>query len=64
LKGLGCTFAEKGVCCDEDGLTSVPGIYVAGDASRDVQLAIMACAEGARAALAINKALLVAARHL
>jgi thioredoxin reductase len=64
LEGLGGTFAEKGVSCDEDGLTSVAGVYVAGDASRDVQLVIMACAEGARAALAINKALLLAAGRL
>jgi len=34
------------------------GVYVAGDASRDVQLVIIAAAEGARSALAINKALL------
>ncbi|HEX7076299.1 MAG TPA: NAD(P)/FAD-dependent oxidoreductase [Hyphomicrobiaceae bacterium] len=38
--------------------TCVPGVYVAGDASRDVQLLIVAAAEGACAALAINKALL------
>ena len=40
------------------GRPSVPGVYVAGDVSRDVQLVIIAAAEGARAALAINKALL------
>ena len=34
--------------------TGVPGLYVAGDASRDVQLAIVAAAEGARAAFAMN----------
>jgi thioredoxin reductase len=33
-------------------------LFVAGDVSRDVQLAIIAAAEGARAALAINKSLL------
>lgn len=32
----------------------MPGLYVAGDASRDVQLAIVAAAEGAKAAFAIN----------
>ena len=58
LESLGCAFSEKGVVCDDDGLTSVAGIYVAGDASRDVQLVIIAAAEGARSALAINKALL------
>jgi thioredoxin reductase len=33
-------------------------VFVAGDVSRDVQLAIIAAAEGARAALAINRYLL------
>jgi thioredoxin reductase len=56
LEGLGCTYDEKrGLICDSDGRTSVAGVYVAGDVSRDVQLAVIAAAEGARAALAINK---------
>jgi thioredoxin reductase len=38
-------------------MSSVPGLYVAGDASRDVQLVIVAAAEGAKAAFAINIAL-------
>lgn len=38
--------------------TGVDGVYVAGDATRDVQLLIVAAAEGACAALAINKSLL------
>jgi len=42
---------------DHLGLTRVPGLYVAGDASRDVQFVIVAAAEGAKAAVAINKAL-------
>ena len=59
LEKLGCRFDEDGgVACDPDGRTSVPGVFVAGDVSRDVQLAIIAAAEGARAALAINKSLL------
>lgn len=58
LEKLGCRFGESGVECNENGETSVPGVFVAGDASRDVQLAIVAAAEGARAALAINKSLL------
>ena len=59
LENLGCRFDEEGgVACDQDGRTSVPGVFVAGDVSRDVQLAIIAAAEGARAALAINKSLL------
>jgi thioredoxin reductase len=38
--------------------TNVPGLYVAGDASRRVQLVIVAAAEGAEAAFAINTAFL------
>jgi len=58
LEKLGCRYGERGVECDEDGETNIPGVYVAGDVSRDVQLAIIAAAEGARAALAINRMLL------
>jgi thioredoxin reductase len=55
---LGCTFTRKGAVKTrklED--TGVPGLYVAGDASRDVQFLIVAAAEGAKAALAINRSL-------
>ena len=56
---LGCKMSEKGsIVTDKHEGTCVPGVYVAGDASRDLQLAIMAAAEGANAAFAINKALL------
>ena len=59
LEKLGCDFDERGsVVCADNCATSVPGVYAAGDVSRDVQLAIIAAAEGARAALAVNKALL------
>jgi thioredoxin reductase len=59
LDALGCRYDEKGgFACDADGRTSVPGVYVAGDVSRDVQLAVIAAAEGARAGLAINKDLM------
>jgi thioredoxin reductase len=36
----------------------VPGVFIAGDASRHVQLAIVAAGEGAAAAFAINTELL------
>jgi thioredoxin reductase len=56
---LGCEFTERGaVRTGEFEMTNVPGLYVAGDASRAVQLAIVAAAEGAEAAFAINKALI------
>ena len=55
---LGCQFTKKGsVKTDHLGETCVPGVYVVGDASHDVQFAVVAAAEGAKAGVAINKAL-------
>jgi thioredoxin reductase len=55
---LGCEMNRHGVVkTDHLGQTHIPGLYVVGDASRDVQFAIVAAAEGAKAAVAINKAL-------
>lgn len=55
---LGCRMDEKGCVWTTDGeSTSVPGLYVAGDASKNAQLVIVAAAEGALAAVAINKSL-------
>jgi thioredoxin reductase len=57
---LGCEFTDRGtVKTDHLGRSCVPGIYVVGDASRDVQFAIVAASEGAKAGVAINKALQV-----
>jgi thioredoxin reductase len=56
---LGCGFTHKGaVRTGEYEVTDIHGVYVAGDASKLVQLAIVAAAEGAQAAFAINKALI------
>jgi thioredoxin reductase len=57
---LGCKRDEKGgiVCDPVTEESSVPGVYVAGDASREVLLVAVAVAEGAKAAVAINRALL------
>jgi thioredoxin reductase len=59
---LGCEFCDEDNCirCGEDTATSVPGVYAAGNATRGVQLVIFAAAEGTRAAIAINNALLEA----
>ena len=55
---LGCSFtANGGVRCGKYESTDVPGVYVAGNAIKDVHLVVAAAAEGARAALGINKAL-------
>jgi thioredoxin reductase len=56
---LGCELDEKGRAETGDFAESnVPGLYIVGDASSDVQFAIVAAAEGARAAVAINKVML------
>jgi thioredoxin reductase len=56
---LGCAFTGKGaVATGKYEVTGVPGLFVAGDASRLVQLAIVAAAEGAQAAFAINTQLI------
>ncbi|HYF39251.1 MAG TPA: NAD(P)/FAD-dependent oxidoreductase [Gemmatimonadales bacterium] len=56
---LGARFTSKGAVdtgsCEA---TEVPGLYVAGDASKEAQFVIVAAAEGAEAGMAINKALL------
>ena len=59
-KSLGCERDEKGgvITDPKTEETSVPGVYVAGDVSRDVLLVAIAIAEGAKAAVAINRAFL------
>jgi thioredoxin reductase len=55
---LGCSVNRRGTI--RTGLlcnTNVDGVFVAGDASRDAQFAIVAASEGVKAAVAINKAL-------
>jgi thioredoxin reductase len=56
---LGCRFTERGAvdtgACEA---TTVPGLYVCGDASKEAQFVVVAAAEGAEAGMAINKALL------
>jgi len=58
---LGCALDDKGgVVVNAYEASSVPGLYVAGDASRDVLLVAVAIGEGAAAAVAINAALAAA----
>lgn len=55
LDRLGCEFNEKGtVSTGKYESTHLPGLFVAGDASRAVQWVVVAAAEGAEAAFAIN----------
>jgi thioredoxin reductase len=56
---LGCEFNDKGtVRTGPYQTTHLPGLYVAGDASRAVQWVVVAAAEGAEAAYSINQDLL------
>jgi thioredoxin reductase len=56
---LGCDISDKGtVRTGKYETTHLDGLYVAGDASRAVQWAIVAAAEGAEAAFAINSDLI------
>lgn len=56
---LGARFNAKGTVdtgsCE---VTNVPGLYVAGDASKEAQFVAVAAAEGTEAGMAINKVLL------
>ena len=56
---LGCQFDQKGtVDTARHESTNVPGVFVVGDASRNLQWVALAAAEGAEAAFAIVKALI------
>lgn len=56
---LGClNFERRSVVTGEHQKTDTEGLYVVGDASRDVQMVIIAAAEGADAAFSINKYLM------
>lgn len=57
---LGCARDDKGgiIIDPVTEESSVPGVFVAGDASRDVLLVSVAIAEGTKAGVAINRALL------
>jgi thioredoxin reductase len=55
---LGCSMNRRGtVKTGTLSNTNVPGVFVAGDASRDAQFVVVAAAEGVKAAMAINRAL-------
>jgi len=57
-ESLGCQFSRHGgVKCGQYEATSVSGVFVAGNIIKDVQLVIVAAAEGTRAAFGINRAL-------
>jgi thioredoxin reductase len=58
VQQLGCDLTSKGVARTyKNQMTNIPGLYVAGDAARDMQLVIVAAAEGTKAGVQINKEL-------
>ena len=63
---LGCKLDEECglVWVDEERQTSVGGVYAAGDTTPQSQLAVVAAAEGAMAAIHIHKSLIPADRRL
>jgi thioredoxin reductase len=55
LQDLGCVLTHRGVAkTSNKQKTNVTGLFVAGDAARDMQQVIVAAAEGTKAAIAIN----------
>ena len=55
---LDCELDEAGaIVIDDDGRTSVPGVFAAGDATTDKKAVVLAAAAGSRAAYAINAGL-------
>ncbi len=55
---LGCRMRRDGnVHCSRYEATDVPGVFIAGNIAGDVQLVVIAAAEGAKAAFGINRSL-------
>lgn len=55
---FGCEMTKKGVAkANKMQQTNIPGLYVAGDAARDMHFVVVAAAEGAKAGVSINKEL-------
>ncbi len=57
-EAFGCEMSKKGVVItNRFQQTNISGLYVAGDASRDMHFVVVAAAEGAKAGVIINKEL-------
>ena len=58
VEQLGCTISKKKVVMTNRlQQANIPGVYVAGDAAKDMHFVVVAAAEGAKAAVNINKEL-------
>lgn len=65
VEELGCIINKKGVVVTRRlQQTNVPGLYVAGDAARDMHFVVVAAAEGAKAGVSINKELQQEEAHI
>jgi thioredoxin reductase len=59
VETLGCNLGKnKLAITNKSQQTNIPGLYVVGDADKDVQFVVVAAAEGAKAGVYINKELL------
>ena len=57
-EAFGCEVSKKGVIVtNRFQQTNIKGLYVAGDASKDMHFVVVAAAEGAKAGVTINKEL-------
>jgi thioredoxin reductase len=58
-EAFGCEMTSRGVVkANKMQQTNISGLYVAGDAARDMQFVVVAAAEGAKAGVSINKELI------
>ncbi len=65
LTELGVKLDERGnVWADDEKMTSVPGLFAAGDCSRGQSLVVWAIHEGRRAARAVDKYLMYGESYL
>ncbi|MEO6290605.1 MAG: NAD(P)/FAD-dependent oxidoreductase [Ginsengibacter sp.] len=59
VESLGCDIGKNNIAITNRlQQTNIPGLYVAGDISKDIHFVVVAAAEGAKAAVYINKELL------
>jgi thioredoxin reductase len=59
VESLGCTMGKDSLALtNKSQQTNIKGLYVAGDASKDMHFVVVAAAEGAKAAVYVNKELM------
>jgi glutamate synthase (NADPH/NADH) small chain len=64
-RAFGCALSDRNtVLVDEEGMTSVPGVFAAGDCSRGQSLVVWAIREGRRAARGVDRYLMHGESHL